>query len=97
MRDCEKALLGTLLHEPAALARVAHLVQPDSFTCFEHQLICIGIQHAPTLDALAEWLATRGLLRRVGGREYLQHIRDAVPSQANLTRWAELVRAPASF
>ena len=94
MRDCEKALIAALMHEPSALAEVDDLVQPDSFTAFEHQALYLGLRTTSSFDALVAWLPARGLLARVGGPAALEALRNVVPGPANVRRWAELVRNP---
>ncbi|MBU0718898.1 MAG: hypothetical protein KJ749_11670, partial [Planctomycetes bacterium] len=52
MRECEKALLAALMHEPAALAEVAGRLQPDSFSSFEAQVLFLGLRSTSSFDGL---------------------------------------------
>ena len=68
MRDCERALLGAMLHDESAIAAVERMVQPDCFDSFEHQAIYLGLRAVREPEALVTWLSSRGLLGQVGGR-----------------------------
>ena len=91
MRDCEKALLGAMLHDESAVAVVEGVVQPDCFGSFEHQVIYLGLRAAREPDGLVVWLSSRGLLSRVGGTAYIDLLREGVPGAANVLHWANAV------
>lgn len=94
MRDCERALLGAMLHDESAIAVVEGMVQPDCFDSFEHQAIYLGLCAVRKTDGLVAWLSSRGLLGRVGGLTYIDMLREAVPGAANVLHWAKAVRSP---
>ncbi len=95
MRDCERALLGAMLHDESAIALVEGVVQPDCFDSFEHQAIYLGLRAAGEPDGLVTWLCSRGLLGQVGGRAYIELLRDGVPGAANVLHYANAVRSTA--
>ncbi len=93
MRDCERALLGAMLHDESAIAVVEGVVQPDCFGSFEHQAIYLGLRAAREPDGLVAWLSARGLLGRVGGAAYIDQLLDGVPGAANVLHWAKAVHS----
>jgi len=95
--DAERAVLGAILLDPQALARVLEQLQPDDFYLESHRKI---FRHAVDLHRngypvdiipLLGSLKSAGELEPTGGLAYLNALTDAVPVTANVTTYAQLV------
>jgi len=98
----ERALLGSALLDPKMLSAILqHVAAPDLY-CPDHQAILRAIceldAHGQPIDAVtvADELARRGDLERVGGAMALADILAAVPSAAHGEAYAMRVAALAA-
>lgn len=95
--EAEEAVLGGILLDPSAIARVADILRPEAFTIEAHQTIyraAVAIASAKkTVDLMimATWLADRDLLDRVGGQAKLAQLVDRTVSAVNIDRYADLL------
>lgn len=95
--EAERAVLGAVLLDPAALLQVLDKLRPEEFYLESHQLIfegCIALHErgqAADLLTLTNHLREEGQLERVGGASYLSSLVDTVPDVANVVHYAEIV------
>ncbi|MFN6936661.1 MAG: replicative DNA helicase [Tsuneonella sp.] len=96
--EAEQSVLGGLLIDNSAWDRAADLVGDGDFYRLEHKLIfqAVGklIVAGKPADVITvnEELSLLGKAEDCGGLEYLNALAQAVPSAANLRRYAEIVR-----
>ncbi len=96
--EAEQSVLGGLLIDNSAWDRAADLVSDGDFYRLEHKLIyqAVGklIVAGKPADVITvnEELSLLGKAEDCGGLEYLNALAQAVPSAANLRRYAEIVR-----
>ena len=98
--DAEVALLGAVLLRNKALDEVQGQLSKEDFYQRGHQLIWEGINGLRneradvTIDivSLTQYLAEKGTLAECGGPAYVASLTDAVPSSANASYYAEIIR-----
>ncbi|WP_341531495.1 replicative DNA helicase (plasmid) [Nostoc sp. UHCC 0302] len=99
--EAEEAVLGGILFDNEAIARVIKILQPDDFYVSSHKDIyssAVRLHNAgqPTdLLFVANWLESHDLLARVGGRNKLASLVNSCVSAVNIDALAELVREKA--
>ena len=96
-KDAEMAVLGSIMIDRGAIARVVDILTPDDFYFSEHALIYNAMvdlfeKNAP-LDILSlqGYLGEKGLLERVGNASYLASLVNSVTSPANIVHYATTV------
>lgn len=95
--DMEKALLGALLLDGSAFARVSDLLDESSFYRPVHAIIFgamsnLDRHHEPIdLVTMAEELKRANRLEEVGGPVYLTELAESMPSAANVEHYARIV------
>lgn len=95
--EAEQAVLGAMLLEPGAAARALAIIGPEDFYWEEHQNICRAMiacsaRNEPVdLITVSSELRRTGQLELVGGGNYLTVLIDAVPTAANVVRYANIV------
>lgn len=95
--EAEQAVLGALMLQPAALARVKAWLHESDFFRRSHQMIFRAlaglIQRGEPVDAvtLGDWFEANGLAEIVGGTAYVTDLANTTPSAANLVAYAEIV------
>lgn len=100
-QDAEISILGSILLDNDALARLGDTVQPPMFYREGHRKIFAamrGLQErgAPVdLVTITEELSSRGQLDEVGGVAYLAGLSDQVPTAAYAEHYAHIVREKA--
>lgn len=93
----EQAVLGGLMLDNKALAKVQDWLAEADFYRRDHQLIYRAIlrqaEQQKPFDALTlgDWFAAQGLAEHVAGGAYLVELHGGTPSSANLTAYAEIV------
>lgn len=96
--DAERAVLGAVLIDARAIDEVAEVVLPSHFYKGGHAAIYEAVlelwkQDQPVDVVLVnEELSRKGLLEQVGGTATLVELTEAVPTSANATYYAEVVR-----
>lgn len=101
--DAERGVLGALLFEPQAWARITGRVQPEDFFRSEHSVlfeaIALRAARGESLDAvsIAAALERSGELERCGGRDYLAELVESAPSGLEAEAHADIVRDRATL
>lgn len=97
--DAERAVLGSILINAGALARVSSILVPDDFLSDAHRAIYtaqleLDNEGCLDLDALIvrDRLRDQGKLEAIGGAAYLAKLTDSVPDVANVERYARIVK-----
>jgi len=93
-------VLGSMIVDPRCIGEVVELLNRDAFYHSEHQLIfdaIIALFEKNRGEGIDGFLVRDELQRRdhmttIGGWEYLQRVIETVPSSANVTYYAEIVR-----
>lgn len=96
--EAEFAVLGAILLDPGAIARVLDQLVPEDFYREGHRSIyraaraLFGEGRAIDNVAVAEALSTAGALESAGGRARLAELQESVPTAANIEHHARIVR-----
>ena len=99
--EAEQATLGAMLLERDAIARVVTILEPADFYRDAHRLLYEAMVdlfnegQAVDLVTLNERLRDRQQLDQAGGLPYLTELLEAVPTSANVERYAGIVRGKA--
>ena len=99
--DAEESVLGGILLDINALDRVVEAMSVDDFYRESHRkifraMLALSEKNEPVdLITLTDTLRARGDLQDVGGATYLAELVDRVPSAANITHYARIVREKA--
>ncbi len=96
----EAAVLGSMIIDPECIGDVVELLERDSFYRVEHQLIFDVVvalyerNRGEGIDGVLvrDELESRKVLEEVGGVEYLARVMESVPSSANVTYYAKIVK-----
>jgi len=94
----ERALLGGLILHPANLPEIQEIIEADDFYRTEHgalfELLVDMNGKGQTIDLITvpERVARAGQHQVYGGVAYVLELPDTVPSTANLTHYAEVVK-----
>jgi replicative DNA helicase len=95
--EAEQSVLGSMLLERDAIARVVELVRPDDFYREAHRKIFEVVTdlfergEPADLVSVTERLRSKGWLDDVGGAAYVTALLNAVPTAANVEYYARLV------
>ncbi|MDD4182588.1 MAG: replicative DNA helicase [Candidatus Omnitrophica bacterium] len=96
--EAEMATLGAMLINEPAIAEVMEIVDEDFFYKEEHKVIFSTIislfNSRKKVDILtvSEDLNKKKLLERIGGASYLATLADFVPTSANVSHYARIVK-----
>src|SRR5512140_1473857 len=96
--EAEESVLGGVLLDNSALDRAVELLSADDFYREAHRKIMRAMldlnQRSEPVDlvTLSENLRARGELQDIGGSAYLAELVERVPTAANLTYYARIVR-----
>ncbi|MEK7229679.1 MAG: replicative DNA helicase, partial [Candidatus Binatota bacterium] len=99
--EAESSVLGGVLLDNEAINRVLELLTPEDFYRETHRKIfraMIGLSDRTEpvdLITLSDFLKARGELEAVGGASYLASLADLVPTAANISYYARIVREKA--
>jgi replicative DNA helicase len=99
--EAESSVLGGILLENDAINLVLELVRPEDFYRESHRkilraMIELSDRSEPVdLITLSDYLKNRGELDAVGGTAYLASLADFVPTAANISFYARIVREKA--
>lgn len=101
--EAEQSLLGSILLDKDALIRVGDAVRADDFYDDRHRIIYEGMmdlyrEHEPIdLLSLGNVLDEKQRLEVVGGRSYLIHLSNAVPTASHAAHYAAIVAKKATL
>jgi len=101
--DAERAVLGSILINNAAMDRVALLVDTEDFFRDAHRTIFATMKRlaesVKEIDPLTlrERLSASAQLEQVGGSAYVASLVDKIPDIANVERYAQIVREKADL
>ncbi|MBX3275782.1 MAG: replicative DNA helicase [Sandaracinaceae bacterium] len=96
--DAERAVLGGILLDNAALASAAEILEPDDFYGRANALLFAAMlelyrKGAPVdLITLRAWLVDRGTLQKAGGDEHIITLTETIPTVENIAHHANIVR-----
>ncbi len=96
--DAEMAVLGAMLIDEKAISEALEVIDVNSFYRDEHKLIFSSIvslfDTGKKVDILtvSEDLNKKRLLEKIGGAVYLTMLADFVPTSANVTHYAHIVK-----
>ncbi len=95
--EAEEAILGGILIDPEAIARVTETLNPDMFYVASHQEIYraalqLHAQGLPTdLMSLSVFLRDNNALDRIGGANYLRRLLESTVNAVNVDQYAKIV------
>ncbi|MGF1672322.1 MAG: replicative DNA helicase [Rivularia sp. (in: cyanobacteria)] len=95
--EAEEAILGGIMLDPNAIARIRSELKPEHFyigthSCIYQAMLKLNNRSEPTdLIAIANWLETNEMLTKVGGRNKLGSLVDRCVSAVNIDALANLV------
>lgn len=101
--EAEQSLLGSLLLDKDAVIKVADRVSSEDFYSDHHRVVFevmldLYARHQPIdLLSVSNVLSERNALERIGGRTYLVHLSNAVPTAGHVTHYAEIVAKKATL
>ncbi len=101
--SAEQAVLGSVLIDPEALAKVIEILHAESFYREAHRhiytAICELFQSSEPIDlvTVSDWLRKHNLLEAVGGATYLSDLVEATPTSAHVHHHAILVEEKATL
>jgi len=96
----EAAVLGSMIVDPECINEVVEHLEAAAFYRLEHQMIFDAVvalyekNRGEGLDAvlLRDELEKRKQLEQVGGVDYIAKVMESVPSSANVTYYAKIVK-----
>jgi replicative DNA helicase len=99
--DAEESLLGGVLIDPEALNKIADIVEADDFyrednrTIFQLVLDLYGRNEPIDLITVSSLARDKGLIEKIGGIANLSRLVDGMPTSANITQYAKIVKEKA--
>ena len=96
--EAEMSVLGSLMLDKDAFVKIGDVISADDFYDDKHKKIFEAIldlfNKNISIDILTvtNWLEERKILEQVGGAGYLTQLVNTVPSAANVTHYAFIVR-----
>jgi replicative DNA helicase len=99
--EAETSVLGGVLLENEALNRVLEVLQEGDFYREAHRRVFSAIvhlyEHSEPVDliTLSEVLKNRGEIEAIGGIEYLNSLVNSVPTAANISYYAKIIKEKA--
>ncbi len=96
--EAEQSVLGSIIIDSEAIIKVADILSPDDFYKPSHQKIyraCLTLyEKREPIDilSLSDELEGKKQLEDVGGRTYIAHLANIVPTAANVKSYAQIVQ-----
>jgi len=96
--EAEQSVLGGILIDNEALHKVLEIIEPNDFYRDNHKKIFLAFlelfENNTPLDIITvtELLQKKGELTNVGGATYLASLVDSVPTTANITHYAKIIK-----
>ena len=94
----ERALLGSVLIDPASLTEVLGTITADDFYVQEHKQIFLAMRElfdaSQEIDpvTLIDMLVHKGVYEKSGGEDYIRSLLEATPSAMNIADYARIVK-----
>ncbi len=101
--EAEQAVLGAVLIKKEALTEVQEILQPEDFYREAHRVVYSAMEdlflhnEAVDLVTLTEQLRKRDQLEKVGGLAFVTALANSVPTAANVSYHARIVREKADL
>src|SRR5829696_1342187 len=99
--DAERAVIGAMLVSEAAVSVVGEMLAAEDFYSETHRVLYGAMMRlysrGEPIDqlTLSDELKGMGEFDRIGGRQYIFKLVESVPTAANASRYAEIVRGKA--
>ena len=96
--SAERAVLGSILIDPASITEVLSLIRAEDFYVAEHKEIFLAMRELfdasreIDLVTLVDALVHKGVYEKAGGEEYVRALLDATPGAVNVTDYARIVK-----
>lgn len=96
--SAERALLGSILIDPASITEVLTVVRAEDFYVAEHKEIFLAMRElfdaSREIDpvTLIDTLVHKGVYEKAGGEEYVRALLEATPSAMNILDYANIVK-----
>ena len=96
--SAERAVLGSILIDPASITEVLSLIRAEDFYVAEHKQIFLAMRElfdaSREIDfvTLVDTLVHKGVYDKSGGEEYVRALLDATPSAVNISDYAHIVK-----
>ncbi len=94
----ERALLGSILIDPACITEVLTVISADDFYLTEHKEIFLAMRElfdaSSEIDpvTLIDSLVHKGVYEKAGGEDYVRSLLEATPSAMNVKDYANIVK-----
>ena len=94
----ERALLGSILIDPASITEVLTVVGGDDFYVAEHKQIFLAMRElfeaSREIDpvTLIDTLVHKGVYEKSGGEDYIRSLVESTPSAMNIADYARIVK-----
>lgn len=96
--DAERALIGSCLGDPEIINDIIKIVKAEDFYKNSHIIIFQAMHHVfeqgqkPDIISLVDYLRAEAKLEQAGGATYIASLTDSVPTIANATYYAQVVK-----
>jgi replicative DNA helicase len=94
----ERALLGSILIDPACITEVLTVISADDFYLAEHKEIFLAMRElfdaSSEIDpvTLIDSLVHKGVYEKAGGEDYIRSLLEATPNAMNVQDYARIVK-----
>jgi len=101
--DAEQAVLGAMLIKKEAIAEVAQILRPEDFYRDAHKIVYEAMlnlfnKNEPAdIVTVSDYLNNENLMEKVGGVTFITALANTVPTAANVTYHAKIVREKADL
>ncbi len=101
--EAEQSVLGSILIDQDAMVKIADIIQSSDFYKLAHQKIynaCLDLyERKEPIDilSLTSNLKEKNQLDEIGGRSYIAHLANVVPTAANIKNYASIVQKKATL
>ena len=102
--EAEISLLGSMLLDPSVVSDIVGIVKtgtdfhrPAHSIIFDLMIGCYDRTATIDVVQIHQLLIDQGLLDDIGGLDYLVHLAESVPTAANASRYARIVREKATL
>ncbi len=96
--EAEQSVLGAILIDPPSINQVMSIIKPEFFYVPQNRVIYETVMHMSTAGQSIDFITVLERLRseknydRAGGKTYLTNLVQGVPSSANITTYANIIR-----